>query len=130
VSDGKGYYHAFIDVTPGYTLRSFLASRDLDPSKGVVRAMARCGVKSMRAFYDVAQLESHPGLFEPIACVAIGQQIAAQEKILPRGGGKHRLTQQQREKRKTVLAEIATLQGQWKSSGCVDTDVGPGTKPA
>jgi hypothetical protein len=49
--DGKGFYHAVVKL-PGYTVRTFLLSRGLDPAKGVRSALTQFGTKSVRQMFS------------------------------------------------------------------------------
>lgn len=52
VSAGEGFYHAIIKVHPGYTLRTYLSSRGVDPRFGIRGHISKAGVSSVRALFQ------------------------------------------------------------------------------
>jgi hypothetical protein len=65
----KGFYHVKL-LLPGFTLLTFLLTRGLDPSKGVLETMRRAGVKSVRALFT--RLEA--GTLPPLTCAPFTTQ--------------------------------------------------------
>jgi hypothetical protein len=64
--DLKGFYHVKLRL-PGFTLLTFLLTRGLDPSKGVLETMRRAGVESVRALFT--RLEA--GALPPLSCAQL-----------------------------------------------------------
>ena len=51
VSDQKGFYRVTLTL-PGFTLRTYLVDRNLDPKPGIRRLMNWAGVKSVRRLFE------------------------------------------------------------------------------
>jgi len=51
VSEGKGFYRVTLTL-PGFTLLTFLASRNLPTNKGILKIMKSAKVKSVRALFN------------------------------------------------------------------------------
>lgn len=130
-SDEKGFFHATIEL-PGFTLLTFMLSREVKAGIGVRELLSRAEVKSVRALFkrlDAATLWSRGcvKLFENIQVVQSQiSNILDQQEEIKQGGpenpfkpGQDPVFQELQKEKADLEKELKDLRDKGDKAGCV-----------